>query len=721
MYHFSDPISRVRGLGPSSVAQLSKQGIHTVGELLTLLPLRYEDRSQLSTVDQLVMAGEKQTVTLTGTFGKLRTQYRGRSSIQRGVLSDQTGHINVVWFNSPFIVKQLREDETYMVSATYDPAYKTLSKPTVEKASFDTIHTNRLVPLYSSTVPLKVGMHRRVMKHIVDNLSETDDLPAQVSQSAAMKLKLSEALTQLHFPTTEESVVHARERLALEECLALMQHSHALKARWDEMRTKSLIDGSLVGEPMADDGQSVAQLDAQLGTQVSAAKLIPATLPFELTAAQRRCITEICRDLSRTSPMNRLLIGDVGAGKTVVAAIAAYHACANGHQVAMVAPTKILAQQHARTIAKLLPDLSISVVVGGNGGSGNGGGDAGSAGDRKKRGQNEEAGAAVGTRGTLSIGTHAVLHQLTKLNPALIIFDEQQRFGVMQRSLSSSLTEPPHVLTMTATPIPRSLTLTLFAHLQVSHLDELPAGRLTVQTWLVPSAKREASYSWVAQHIDAEQAQVFVVCPFIDPSSSVALENVASVSEKFEEIKAAFPKHRIGLLHARLSKAEQAHVIQAVYDHQIDILVTTPIVEVGVDLPEAAIMIVENAERFGLSSLHQLRGRVGRAGQQGYCLLFTSSHQVATKERLKLFSNESKGLKIAELDLQNRGAGELFGTNQTGFSELRFGSWTNLELITTARQVYDELPQGWRSVLFAESLDKPVTKTKQSDTTVLAN
>lgn len=657
MYTFAAPLSTVRGLGPASIEKLSARQIATVGQLLTVLPLRYEDRSQLYTVAQLAALSDKQTVTVQGSFTTLANQYRGRASTQRATLMDATGRVKLIWFNSPYVITQLKKDQSYMVSGVYDPKFRTISQPVVEKAAAETIHTNRLVPLYSSSLPLSAGAHRRVIKHIIDNLAAVENEPAIGHHLPT----LPDALAQLHFPTTQHAVISARERLALEEFLSIMQWSAHLKQAWHDVPSTPLTDQA----------------------HWPAVSNLMAKLPFLLTSAQERCIREIFDDLCTPTPMNRLLIGDVGSGKTVVAGCAAWSALTNGHDVALVAPTKILAGQHQQTFAKLFPDVEVQLITG----------------QQTARTSPRTSQTATRGRGTLFIGTHAVLNRITQLNPSLVIYDEQQRFGVMQRSAPHQLDHHPHVLTMTATPIPRSLTLTLFSHLQVSHIDEMPSGRLPVKTWLVPPSKRASSYEWVAQQIDQSQAQVFVVCPFIDPSSSAALENVANVTESFQKIQKAFPRHRVGLLHARLKKQEQATLIQSVYDHHLDILVTTPIVEVGVDLPEAAIMIIENAERFGLSSLHQLRGRVGRAGQQGYCLLFSQSKSSITRERLKLFSNESKGLKIAEIDLENRGSGELFGTSQTGFSELQFGSWTNLDLIKLAQETYAQLPSTWSTPL----------------------
>ncbi|MBU0466971.1 MAG: DEAD/DEAH box helicase, partial [Nanoarchaeota archaeon] len=431
-------------------------------------------------------------------------------------------------------------------------------------------------------------------------------------------------------------------------------------------------------------------------------------------------------DLQSFIPMNRVLIGDVGSGKTVVAGIAAQQVINCGHSVAFVAPTKILATQHYETLQKLFPKIELVLLTG-------------KSKLVKKSGSRQKSEKWQSTNkktnppdaSKLYIGTHAVINKLDKIKPGLIIYDEQHRFGVKQRStggnigndsnssdITATKTLTPHTLTMSATPIPRSLMLTIFSHLKISFIDEMPTGRKTTKTWIVPEEKREASYEWIKKELVDESSEpvdssnpsklALIVCPFIDPSNHEAFENIASTKETYEKTKKYFSnkktmststnksKLKIGLLHGRMKKEEQNKIINKLYQGKIDILVTTPIVEVGVDLPTASIIVIQSADRFGMASLHQLRGRVGRAGQQGYCLLFSESNSSLAKKRLKQFSQENNGLKLAELDLKNRGSGDIFGTTQSGFSQLKFASWTNLELITKAKQTYETLPKSWK-------------------------
>lgn len=731
MYTLKTKLSSVRGIGSKLSSKLAEKELHTVEDLVLQLPLRYEDRSHFVTIDSLP---ENELVTLQARVDtKTQFQKNGRN-IQVAQVSDKTGKIRLMWFNNRFILNNIKVGQEYLFSGKYSGKFHNITQPTVEALRGENIHSGRLVPLYSSTIPLYQGSMRRVLKNILDNLDEIDDPVATILSGGGEASKLpnslpsfGSALTQLHFPDNAEAVALARERLALEEFLSIMKVSEKIKKEWQKQK-----------------------IAVQITLKANFAKKlpIPKTLPFELTKAQLRSTREILKDLTETTPMNRLLIGDVGSGKTIVAGIASLEIIKTGHSVTFVAPTKILANQHAETLSKLLPDLPIKLVTSQN----------------QKSGINTEINHK---KPTVYIGTHKLINQMEKISPGLVIYDEQHRFGVMHRSKVNDLRNPVHILTMTATPIPRSLSLTIFSHLQVSFIDELPPGRIQPKTWLVTEAKRTSSYDWIADELAKAKGLAIFVCPFIDPSEHEAFEKVSSVKEKLKELKDYFkqkesgrctkkrsgaqklggadglgarqelgaeqklggtPSNRgvplkrdappkrgeaperdttrpvsIESLHGKLDKNEQQRIIKDLYDGKIDILVTTPIVEVGVDLPQASIIVIESAERFGLASLHQLRGRVGRAGQESYCLLFTSSGNLASSstlsgKRLREFSKINNGRKLAELDLMNRGSGELFGTTQSGFSQLHFGSWANLEMIGLAQRVYKQLPLDWKPI-----------------------
>lgn len=647
MYNLSSPLSRVTGIGPILSKTLEEAGCKTVLDLLLQLPLRYEDRSQFFSIAD---TPQDTLFTTKAKLIKLNTYYKNRRPVTNARIADATGSLTVMWFNNSFVKQTLKVGEEYLFSGKINDR-RTMVQPAFEKAAGDSIHTNRLVPLYSSAMKMKQGSLRRILKNITDNLSNDNDYVAELIRDEHQIFPLSKALTELHFPSEEENVVDARERLALEELLGLIAHSNNLKSKWENQTGAPAI-------PISD-------------------PRIPSTIPFELTGAQQRCIEEILTDIQKEIPMNRILIGDVGSGKTVVAGTACWHTIKAGKNAALVAPTQILATQHATTFAKMFPDIPVTMLTG-----------------------KEKNIAQDGAQ--LFIGTHAVINKLEKIKPSLIIYDEQHRFGVKQRSEAQQLKSFPHILTMTATPIPRTMLLTIFSHLAVSVIDELPKNRQPTKTWVLPENKRADMYDWITEQLkeqDQGSFQTLLICPFIDPSDSKALENVASTKERYEAVKKYFgSKARVGLLHGRQSQKEKSEIITNLFDKKIDILVTTPIVEVGIDLPQASAIIIESSERFGLASLHQLRGRVGRAGQQGYCMLFSSSKSAIAKKRLQAFSEINNGQQLAELDLQNRGAGDIFGVEQSGFGELRFANWTNFELISLAQSLLPKLSKDWQPI-----------------------
>jgi ATP-dependent DNA helicase RecG len=687
-YRLNSPIDAIHGIGHVSTQNLRKAKIYTIQDLLLTLPLRYEDRSTRSL---LANAKEGEIYTFELTVTATSQYYKARRSIQKATVEDESGKRTAMWFNNKFIIQKLKKGKTYLFSGKVNDR-GVLIQPTVEdiKDAGLSIHTDRIIPLYSTRLGLKIGSLRRIFREVLNGLTLDSEVEDWIQESIPNIPSLHDTFKNLHYPDTAESVIWARKRLALEELLALIAHSKELKKAWHENYRSHPI--SVVKE-----------------------KLIPTTIPFQLTSAQKTAIKEITTDIQKKIPMNRLLVGDVGSGKTVVAGTAAWHTIQSGHSVAFIAPTQILVHQHAETLAGLFPDLKIEIITSQS---------------KKKQAtpllQEEENAKPV-----LYVGTHSVINRLNQIKPALIIFDEQHRFGVGHRSSyleipnenskknknstknDSSTAEgftptteerftptteerfTPHVLTMTATPIPRSYMLTIFDHLSLSRLDEMPAGRQVTKTFLTPESKREDGYAWVLNHLKQNKSQVVHVCPFIDTSTEPAFQDVSSAMQTYEEVSAFLNKVKatdvkIGLLHGKQSNSEKMQVTEDLYSQNINWLVTTPVVEVGLDLPKADIIIIEGAERFGLASLHQLRGRVGRAGQQGFCLLFTSKTKHQDSERLLHFTNESSGFALAEYDLQNRGGGNIFGTEQHGSNELQFANWADLELISSARRIFEE-------------------------------
>ncbi|MBP7875722.1 ATP-dependent DNA helicase RecG [Candidatus Woesebacteria bacterium] len=661
MYALTTPLRFVRGIGPVRAAQLVEHNLVSVLDLLLMVPLRYEDRSTYTTI---AAAPQNELITFQATVSSVKENFAPRRYV-RAKLTDASGSLTALWFNNKYVAKNLLVGETYSFSGKVNDR-GSLTQPMYEKiaADGDTIHTGRLVPVYSSTLPLPPASLRRLVKHICDHLiDEDDELLQQAMVQKISLLSRKATFKAVHFPEETEATVVARERLALEEIIALIRHSGKLKDQWS------------AGTPAR-----------ALHKKIS--DVVPNSIPFSLTNAQQRCTQELITDLQKKSPMNRILIGDVGSGKTIVAGLAARQLVLQGETVFLIAPTRILAQQHFDTLQKFFTDISIELVTSQTGKV------------VKKAGQDRDSSKTA----SLRIGTHVLFSHIETDHPAMIIYDEQHRFGVAQRSLSDKIKPSPHILTMTATPIPRTLLLTIFSHLAVSVIDELPANRVPTKTWLLTESKREGLYDWLqlqASELEQGTFQSLIVCPFIDPSNALSLENVASVADYFEKMKKRFGKKlRIELLHGRQTKIEQKNVTQRLFAKEIDILVTTPIVEVGLDLPQATVIVIESAERFGLASLHQLRGRVGRAGQQGYCALFTSKPPSSiVRTRLKAFSKTTNGQQLAELDLQQRGAGDLFGTQQHGFDRLRFANWTNVDLIHQAQLLSGTLSAGWESLV----------------------
>lgn len=661
MYQLQDSVLLIKGVGTNSQADLADNQIEKVIDLLLYLPLRYEDRSDIKTIAEIknLAAADTQIqksaqnqqvktnfVTTQAKVVKFNEYRKGRLLISRATISDPTQQLNCLWFNNKFLKNKLIAGQEYFFSGNLKDS--TLMQATVEKVTEESIHTGRLVPIYPQLADFKQGSLRRILAETITKLHQSGEA--------------EQIFKDLHFPSDIDTIIKARERLALEEIIYLMQVSAQYKAIHQQKT-------------------NVYQLSKTANQQLP-------ELPFTLTTAQEKAVQEIFQDLSQKVPMNRLLVGDVGSGKTIVAAIPASLLAKNDQNVCLIAPTKILAKQHYDNLSAIFKDIDFVLL------------------DSQTKLQKI-------TPGTFYVGTHALLNQLTKIKPSLVIYDEQQRFGVKHRQLDEYLTEQkkyPHLLSMTATPIPRTLMLSIFKHLDVSYLDQMPNSRKMATTWLVPQEKEVKALEWLTKELldnNHHQKQALVVCPFINPSSYKATENVAAVKDSFDFISQTLEKiyqklaidqskHlKIAMLHSKLSKQKQTEIIQEVYQQQIQILISTPMIEVGVDLPNADIMVIQSAERFGLSSLHQLRGRVGRQGQASYCLLFNSTNTVADPKsqiRLQKFCQEKDGLKLAQLDLENRGAGNILGYQQSGLHDLIFASWTNAKIIEQAQQKIKNSP-----------------------------
>jgi len=637
------PITDLPKVGPIFAGKFERLGIDTLKDLFYHVPARYLDYSNVTTINKL---RANEVATIHAKIVSLKNIYskRGRK-MQIGSVDDSTGKIMVVWFNQPFLIKTLYPGRLISLSGKvgFFSRKLCLSSPDYEllvEEDDATMHTGRLVPVYPETSGLSSRWIRRKMKDAYDELTIKEFLSDEILQKNKL-IHFKEAIENVHFPENLEEAEIGRKRLAFNELLNLELKSLIRKLNWDKNK---------VAHKLQVDEKSV--------------KAFIDSLPFTLTKSQTKVIGEILDDLKSGIPMNRLLEGDVGSGKTVVAAVGMFAAFASGFQSAIMAPTQILAAQHYQTLKKIFEKykVRISLVTG----------------TTKKI----ETG-----RSDIIVGTHSLIHDKINLeNVAFIVIDEQHRFGVEQRKHLIKKSGIPHVLTMTATPIPRTVALTAYGDMDLSVLTDMPAGRQKVTTWVVPERKRTGAYGWIEKQIKAEKCQAFIVCPLIEDSETETLADVKSVTSEFAHLKSVFPNLRLGLLHGRLKPVEKDLVLESFKKGSLDILVTTPVVEVGIDIPNATIMLIEASERFGLAALHQLRGRVGRGHKQSYCLLFTNFHSGRAYMRLKAMEVTYSGFELSELDLKLRGPGEIFGTAQSGFPELKIADWSNYDLIKAAKE-----------------------------------
>lgn len=635
------PVRQAGNIFVRYAGRLEKLGIKTLEDLLYYFPFRYDNYSIISKIEQ-VQSGE--IVTIQGTVIDIKNEYtKRRKKIQKAKVADDTGVINVIWFNQPFILNIIQKGDRVSLSGKIgsylgkslleSPEYELLS---LENSS-QTIHTGRLVPVYSETKGVSSKwLRRQIYKILKENRQNIlEYIPSSIRKSNDL-IGIYESIEQIHFPKSEDMAEKARRRLAFDEFFLLQLVARERRSEWK----KNLESHSF----------SVLKYKKNI-------EQLWEKLPFKLTNAQQRAIGQIFKDLSSKSPMNRLLEGDVGSGKTVVASIAMYLAFLNKLQSVLMAPTEILANQHYQTILNLLKPAGARIAL--------------ATGSIKQNIQDFD----------ILIGTHAVLSKKINFEKlGLVIIDEQQRFGVEQRAIIRKKGENPHFLTMTATPIPRTIALTLYGDLDLSLLDEMPLGRKAIKTWLVPPQKRQAAYDWINNQILKTKTQAFIICPFIEESEN--LQTVKAATKEYERLKKeVFPNLKLALLHGKLKSKEKENSLKNFKIGKTDILVSTPVVEVGIDIPNATIMMVEASERFGLAQLHQLRGRVGRGDKQSYCLLFTDSQSEKTIERLKAMENIQAGASLAELDLKLRGPGQIYGTLQHGIPQLKIASFSDFALI----------------------------------------
>lgn len=621
------PVSKLWAVGGAYARRLEKLGIFTVRDLLYYVPSRYED---FSTVSKISSVQEGEIVTIQAKVLEFKNQFtRSALVIQKAVVCDDSGQIDVVWFNQRFLANAIKPDMQISLSGKIQRSGRKLQlvSPKFEIVKNENLHTGRLVPVYPETEGVSSKWLRARIYSALKNARIVEYLDNEIRNKYGL-MELSQAVVKVHFPDSLEQAEKARKRLAFDELLISQIESKIRREDWQ----KNLIGNKFEIDKFQNDLNKFFD-----------------NLSYDLTNSQKKVIEEIFFDFKKTTPMNRLLQGDVGSGKTVVAATAMLIAKLNGFKSVLMAPTEILANQHFETLKKM--GLNVGLVTANN-----------------KTDLNSD----------VLVGTHALLNDKINIsNLGLVVIDEQHRFGVDQRTKLSQKGVNPHVLTMTATPIPRTVALTLYGDLDVSVISEMPKDRLPVKTWVVPNHKREASYQWVKE----QKTQVFIICPLIEESENLA--SVKAATTEFENIKKVFSDFRVGLVHGRVKNKEK--IIKEFKDKKLDILVATPVVEVGIDIPNASIIIIEAAERFGLAQLHQLRGRVGRGTKQSYCLLF--SELSSASPRLHFMEKLQNGLALAEADLKFRGPGQRFGTVQHGKWDLKIADFSDLKLVEQSNEL----------------------------------
>lgn len=646
------PVEDIPQVGKYYAFKLKRLEIETVEDLIYHFPFRYDDFSNIAKIENI---NPNEKLTIKGVIWSIKNiRTRSGKFITVASVADTSGVVEVVWFNQTYLTKTLKAgtpvllsgkvlnegSKVKMLSPTYEIIRSKLDNqsPNYELA-IPTLHTARLVPIYPETEGITSKWLRAKIAKVLPTYIKVlkDFLPQEILKRQNIAT-LKNALTNVHFPKNLTGAKEARKRLAFDELFLIQLAAQIRKKNWGEARKAPKL-----------------QLNRE-----KTDKLI-SSLPFSLTSAQKKATGEILKDLMRDIPANRLLEGDVGSGKTVVAAIAAYQSYLSNLDTLIAAPTEILALQHQQTLTQILSPQGVKVGIW--------------TGSKKKKGD-------------ITVGTHALLESFkSNREIGLVVVDEQHRFGVAQRAklfMKHTKKLTPHLLTMTATPIPRTLALTIYGDLDLSVLDEMPLGRQKIATFVVPNKKRADAYKFIEKQI-GEGRQTFIITPFVEPSETMV--SVKSATQEFAKLKTKFSsKVKLGLLHGKLKSKEKESIINNFKAGKLDILVSTPVVEVGIDVPNATIMMIESADRFGLAQLHQLRGRVGRGKYKSYCLLFSDSSQAASNQRLKSMEKIHVGFELAQIDLKMRGAGDIFGFKQSGFLNLKIADITDSQLVSRARE-----------------------------------
>jgi ATP-dependent DNA helicase RecG len=665
----ADSVTQLRGIGEEAAKKFSLLGVQTYQDLLEYFPRRYDDFSAITPIAKM----KPGTVTIKATISNASGKYVRRGlHITEAVANDESSSVRLVWFHQPYRAAAIKPGQEYFISGEFKLSRQRFSvmNPSIELVSDFPVNTARIVPIYRETKGLHSRQIRSALKQIVPLMHELPEtLPRWIIDTQNL-MHFSDAIEMIHFPSSSENLRVAQYRLGFDEVF--------------ELSLASLLNKQEIRQEIA----PPVPFDPKI------AQNFVTHLPFKLTEGQRKTAWQIYQDMEKPSPMNRLLEGDVGSGKTAVAAMAALMVLHRGHQAAMMAPTELLARQHLESLQKMLAPLSldkkIGLLVGG-----------------MAKSEKDSARKRIQTGETqFIVGTQALIQEsLDMKNLELVIIDEQHRFGVDQRKkLMHKSGHMPHVLSLTATPIPRSLALTLFGELDISILDEKPPGRLPVKTKICSPNSRAQLYAQIAKEL-ASGRQMFVVCPLISESEKSSANSAEKTYAEFA--KKYFKNFRVGLLHGKMKAAEKQAIMQKFVGRELDILVSTIVIEVGVDVPNASVMLIEGADSFGLAQIHQLRGRVGRSGQQGYCFLMMSDSS-APSRRLRALESSSDGFKLAELDLEIRGPGAIYGAMQHGQLDLRLVNLADVKLIANARSAAQEFLEKGGDMLQFKQLDRRV-------------
>lgn len=651
------PVQYVKGVGPKTAEKLARLGIATLSDLLELYPRRYVDYTSPCPVASAPF--DTDTVVFAEVCSKGGTvRLPGSRTMVQVLATDDSAALHLTWFNTHFAADSLKVGESYFFEGRVHGTLtrREMTNPVVRTVK--QVEFSPMVAVYPQTEGLSSGQIARFMANA---LEESDPIPDPIPPELLTRYKMPSkwtAVQNIHRPKSRQQADSARRRLIFEELFTLQLGLLLLRGR----------DTDRTGAPMRE-----VDLDPFWNS-----------LPFTPTGAQKRASGEICRDMKGPAPMNRLLQGDVGSGKTLVAAAAAYMAHQNGWQTALMAPTEVLARQHAATLQNFLEPFGITVAL--------------LSGGMKAAPRRAALAAIANGDADLVVGTHAVIGQQVEFSRlGLVIVDEQHRFGVRQRGLLADKASKPHVLVMSATPIPRTLGLLMYGDLDISILDELPPGRQPVKTRTVNGNKRRAMYGFLNAEIEAGH-QVYIVCPRVEDGETDSPDALQSVKRYYTDVaQALLPGRRVGLMHGKLRPAEKEAVMSAFKAGELDALVSTTVIEVGVDVPNATVMVIENAERYGLSALHQLRGRVGRGASESWCFLVSDHSGESTIERLRFLCRTQDGFEIAKYDLENRGPGDFFGNRQHGLPTLRLADLSadtrTLEAAqTSARQLLSQDP-----------------------------